>query len=106
MDPGDWSALRQNFRTNQYYAANISIDGEVVQQVGIRSRGKGSRSGEKPGLKVDMNRYVSGQEFHGRKSVILDNLTQDPRSCASRCRTRSSRRWGSPRRRSPTRGSP
>ena len=77
MDPGDWSALRQNFHTNQYYAANISIDGEVVQQVGIRSRGKGSRSGEKPGLKVDMNRYVSGQEFHGRKSVILDNLTQD-----------------------------
>ena len=78
MDPGDWSALRQNFRTNQYYAANIAIDGEVVSQVGIRSRGKGSRSGEKPGLKVDMNRYVSGQEFHGRKSVILDNLTQDP----------------------------
>jgi spore coat protein CotH len=77
MDPGDWRALRENFRTNQYYAANISIDGEVVQQVGIRSRGKGSRSGEKPGLKVDMNRYVSGQEFHGRKSVILDNLTQD-----------------------------
>jgi spore coat protein CotH len=25
-----------------------------------------------------MNRYVSGQEFHGRKSLILDNLTQDP----------------------------
>lgn len=78
MDPGDWRALRENFRTNQYYAANVSIDGEVVQQVGIRSRGKGSRSGEKPGLKVDMNRYVSGQEFHGRKSVILDNLIQDP----------------------------
>lgn len=78
MDPGDWSALRQNFRTNQYYAANISVDGEVLQQVGIRSRGKGSRSGEKPGLKVDTNRYVSGQEFHGRKSLILDNLTQDP----------------------------
>jgi spore coat protein CotH len=78
MDPSDWSALRQNFRSNQYYAANVSVDGEVVQQVGIRSRGKGSRSEEKPGLKVDMNRYVSGQEFHGRKSVILDNLTQDP----------------------------
>ena len=77
LDPGDWSALRQNFRSNQYYAANLSVDGEVVQQVGIRSRGKGSRSGEKPGLKVDMNHYVSGQEFRGRKSLILDNLTQD-----------------------------
>jgi spore coat protein CotH len=78
MDAGDWSALRQNFRTNQYYAADVTIDGETVRQVGIRSRGKGSRSGEKPGLKVDMNRYVTGQEFHGRKSVILDNLVQDP----------------------------
>ena len=44
IDPADWQALRDNFRTNQYYAANVSIDGEVVEQVGIRSRGKGSRS--------------------------------------------------------------
>jgi spore coat protein CotH len=77
MDPGDWQALRDNFRTNQYYAATISIDGEVVQQVGIRSRGFGSRSAEKPGLKVDFNRYVAGQEFHNFKSLIIDNLTQD-----------------------------
>jgi spore coat protein CotH len=77
IDPADWTALRQNFRTNQYYAANLTIDGETVQQVGIRSRGDGSRSGEKPGLKVDFNRYVAGQEFHGYKSLVLDNLTQD-----------------------------
>ena len=77
MDPADWQALRENFSTNQYYAANISLDNEVVQQVGIRSRGKGSRSGTKPGLKVDFNRYVRGQEFHGYKSIVLDNLTQD-----------------------------
>lgn len=77
MDPGDWSALRDNFRSNQYYAANLTIDGETVQQVGIRSRGAGSRSGTKPGIKVDFNRYVSGQEFHGYKSLVIDNLTQD-----------------------------
>jgi len=52
MDPNDWKALRQNYRTNDYYAANIAIDGEVVLQVGIRSRGAGSRNEEKPGLKV------------------------------------------------------
>lgn len=78
LDPADWAALRANFQTNQYYAANLTIDGEVVRQVGIRSRGAGSRSGEKPGLKVDFNKYVSGQEFHGYKSVVLDNVTQDP----------------------------
>ena len=78
LDPADWSALRANFQTNQYYAANLTVDGETVKQVGIRSRGAGSRSGEKPGLKVDFNKYVSGQEFHGYKSVVLDNVTQDP----------------------------
>jgi spore coat protein CotH len=78
MDPADWQALRDNFRSNQYYAANVSIDGEVIQQVGIRSRGKGSRSGTKPGIQVDVNKYVSGQEFHGYKSIVVDNLVQDP----------------------------
>ncbi len=78
LDPADWAALRANFQTNQYYAANFTVDGETTRQVGIRSRGLGSRSGEKPGLKVDFNKYVSGQEFHGYKSVVLDNVTQDP----------------------------
>ena len=78
LDAADWSALRANFQTNQYYSANLTIDGETIRQVGIRSRGAGSRSGEKPGLKVDFNKYVSGQEFHGYKSVVLDNVTQDP----------------------------
>lgn len=77
MDPSDWESLRANYLTNQYYAANISLDSTVVQQVGIRSRGTGSRDAVKPGLKVDFNKYVSGQEFHGYKSLVLDNLVQD-----------------------------
>jgi spore coat protein CotH len=77
MDSSDWRALRENFRSNSYYAANISLDGEVLQQVGIRSRGAGSRSGEKPGLKIDFNKYNKSQEFHGYKTMALDNLVQD-----------------------------
>src|SRR5574341_574491 len=77
MDPSDWQALRDNFRSNQYYAANLSLDGEVVQQVGIRSRGLGSRNETKPGLRLDFNRYVATQEFHGYKSAVLDNNVED-----------------------------
>lgn len=77
MDPNDWAALRQNFRSNTFYAANISLDGEVLQQVGVRSRGKGSRSGTKPGLNVDCNRFVPNQQFHGMKRLVLDNAVQD-----------------------------
>lgn len=77
LDPADWAALRADYWSNQYYAADVALDGAVVRQIGIRSRGDGSRSGQKPGLKLDFNRYVPGQEFHGYKSVVLDNGVQD-----------------------------
>jgi spore coat protein CotH len=78
LDPEAWQALRENFRENQYYAADFVLDGQKVEQVGIRSRGSGSRDPRKPGLKVDFNKYVKAQEFHGYKSLVVDNITQDP----------------------------
>jgi spore coat protein CotH len=84
LDPADWQALRNDYWSNQYYAANITLDGETLRQVGIRSRGAGSRSGQKPGLKVDFNKYVKSQEFHGYKSLVLDNGTQDPSAMRER----------------------
>jgi spore coat protein CotH len=78
MDPSDWRALRENYRENQYYAADLTIDGEILRQVGLRSRGSASRNSVKPALKVDFNKYVAGQEFHGYKTLVLDNLVQDP----------------------------
>src|SRR5712691_6689711 len=77
MDPGDWTSLQREFLSNQYYAANFSLDGEVLEQIGIRSRGKGSRNGVKPGLLLDTNKYVANQEFHGVKKLVLDNVIQD-----------------------------
>ena len=61
-----------------YYPADFVWNGQTVRNVGIRSRGRGSRNANKPGLKVDFDRYVDKQEFLGLKSLVLDNLTQDP----------------------------
>lgn len=77
LDPAAWQALRDNFLENQYYAANLTVDGVPALQVGIRSRGESSRSEEKPGLKVDFNKYVPTQEYYGYKSLVIDNLTTD-----------------------------
>ena len=44
IDPSAWQALRDNYLENQYYAANLTVDGVTGRQVGIRSRGEGSRS--------------------------------------------------------------
>ena len=73
----DWEKLKQNFRENDYYPADLVFDGQTVRNVGIRSRGLGSRSGAKPGLRVDFDRYATDQKFLGLKSIVLDNLTQD-----------------------------
>ena len=78
MDPADWAALRANFHSNQYYAANVAIDGDVLEQIGVRSRGQGSRDSTKPGVKLDFNKLARGQTFHGLKSVQVKNILQDP----------------------------
>jgi spore coat protein CotH len=78
VNSSDWLKLKENFRSNDYYPADVVYNGQTVRNTGIRSRGLGSRSDRKPGLRVDMDRYSDDQTFLGEKSFILDNLTQDP----------------------------
>jgi spore coat protein CotH len=77
IEPAAWRALRDNYLSNQYYAADLTVDGVAVRQVGVRSRGDGSRNEDKPGLKIEFDKYVPNQEYYGYKSLVVDNLTQD-----------------------------
>jgi spore coat protein CotH len=77
LNDADWAKLKAAFQENTYYPADLTWNGQTVRNVGIRSRGLGSRSSTKPGLRVDFDRYASGQQFLGLKSLVLDNLTQD-----------------------------
>ena len=92
----DWEKLKANFQENDYYPADLRWNGQTVRNVGIRSRGLGSRSGTKPGLKVDFNRYATGQTFLGLASIVLDNLTQDPSGMRERVAMRLYERMGLP----------
>jgi spore coat protein CotH len=74
----DLEQLRETYLENTYYQADIEWRGERVRSIGIRSRGTGSRNPVKLGLKIDFDRYVSGQRFRGLKELVLDNLWQDP----------------------------
>ena len=74
----DWETLKTNFLSNAYYPADFQWKTTTVRNVGIRSRGNGSRSGFKPGLRVDIDRYSSTQKFLGLKSFVLRNNVQDP----------------------------
>ena len=77
LHESDWEKLKANFQENTYYPADMTWNGITVRSVGIRSRGLGSRRAQKPGLRVDFDRYSDGQQFLGLKSFVLDNLSQD-----------------------------
>ena len=90
----DWQSLRDHFLDNTYYPCNFTWNGQVVRNIGIRSRGTGSRSGVKPGLRVDFNRYTTDQTFLGLKSFILRNNTQDPSGMRERLSMELFKRMG------------
>lgn len=77
LNSADWAKLKAAFQENTYYPADMTWNGQTVRNIGIRSRGLGSRSSAKPGLRVDFDRYSDGPHFLGLKSFVLDNLTQD-----------------------------
>src|SRR5580765_4129977 len=78
----DWDLLREHFLDNTYYPVVFHwiYRGKdiIINDVGIRSRGHGSRSPVKPNLRVDVNRYAPGQTFLGLGSFILKANNQDP----------------------------
>lgn len=74
----DWALLKEHYLENTYYPADFLWRDQMVRGVGIRSRGTGSRSGVKPGLLVDFDRYRTGQRFLGLNTLVLRNNTQDP----------------------------
>jgi hypothetical protein len=92
----DWAALQANFRDNTYYPCAFVWRGQVVRNVGIRSRGTGTRDEFKPGLRVDFDRYSTDQEFLGLKSLVLDNLLQDASGLKERLAMKLFQRLGIP----------
>lgn len=93
----DWDALRRQTRTFvdvlggadcldepfgspfTYFVGRVTIDGEVVEQVGVRKKGFiGSLSEEHPSLKISFDEVVRGQRFSGFERMTLNNVQQDP----------------------------
>lgn len=76
IHPSDWKKLQDNYLDNTYYPANFQWRDVYMENIGIRSKGRTSRRPNKPGLRVDINRFED-QEFFDLKSFLLDNSIQD-----------------------------
>ncbi len=75
--PDDWKRLKDNFLDDTYYPGDIEWGEAYFENIGVRSRGLGSRTDLKPGLKVDCDRYEDGQRCLGLRSFHLKNMIQD-----------------------------
>lgn len=82
-----WGILNQYYQELQqtgeskYLKAAITIDGNVIDSVGIRQRGKYSHTGfpgKKKPLKIDFNEFVKGNKYQGYKKLNLANFAADP----------------------------
>lgn len=74
---------RGGYGTNfEYVKADITIDGEKFENAGLRFKGNSSYrfstgSFKRP-LKIDTDRFVTGQKLHGRTKFNLSNSYLDP----------------------------
>jgi spore coat protein CotH len=73
----DLAELRAHTELNTHYPADLTWRNTKVRNVSIRSRGQGSRNPIKPGYRVEIDRYTTGQTFVGLSALILDNIWQD-----------------------------
>ena len=73
----DWVSLLQNYEADTYYGASFTWNG-ILEEVGIRQHGGGSRSGIKPNLDINFAHYSKKQTFLGLPFVNLKANNEDP----------------------------
>jgi len=62
-----------------WYKGSIEVDGQVVQQVGLRKKGfLGSIFSPAPSMRIQTDRYISGQTLGTSTSITLNNNSEDP----------------------------
>ena len=92
----DLKLLRQGYLSNTHYPADLTWRNQRVRNVAVRSRGASTRDGNKLGLTVDFDRYTLGRTFMGLRSLVLDNLLDDPSMLRDILASEVFRRMGQP----------
>ncbi|MGI9469957.1 MAG: CotH kinase family protein [Rubripirellula sp.] len=93
VDPADWDRLRHQTRSLmaslaednssgspfEYVAADVTIDGRLIENVGIRKKGfLGSLDNDRPSLKIRFDEFQDQAPFGDLDRLTLNNNKQDP----------------------------
>lgn len=96
MSPADWQTLHDKYLENTYYRCTFRWRDVVLPNVGVRSRGSGSRNPIKPALALDFSRYDSAQRLVSLKTLVMRNFAQDPSMIRERLTEKLFARMGLP----------
>ena len=84
MDEDQWQELLDNAISEEYYACDVEINGEMISNVGIRTKGNTSLSSiandpdtDRYSFKIKFDKYVDGQTCMGLDKLVLNNNFAD-----------------------------
>lgn len=84
IDEKLWNELADNAMDEEYYSANITINGETYYNVGLRAKGNTTLSQianddttDRYSFKVKFDEYIDGQTLKGLEKLALNNMMQD-----------------------------
>ena len=83
IDEDDWADLLENALSEEYYACDLVLDGDAVQNVAIRAKGNtslnqvASYGNDRYSLKLEFDHYETGKTYQGLDKLALNNLIQD-----------------------------
>jgi hypothetical protein len=65
--------------TYSYVTASLTVNGELIENIGVRYKGKSSFQywSEKPSLKVKFDEFEEGRRYAGLRRVNLDSMVGD-----------------------------
>lgn len=85
MNEDDWADILKNPKDEEYHSANITVNGNRLENIGVRTKGFSSLNSvaessdsNRYGLKIKTDEYVEGQTLHGIDMFVLNGSFSDP----------------------------
>ncbi|WP_054740867.1 CotH kinase family protein [Cellulosilyticum ruminicola] len=83
IDESKWEELKENALAEQYYPADLTVNGETYKNIGIRAKGNSSLSmvvsddtTDRYSFKIKVNEYQE-QNIYGLEKFVLNNMIGD-----------------------------
>lgn len=79
----DWDSFISTAQSEEYSVCSVVIDGETMNNVGIRGKGNTSLStvssmdSDRYSFKIEFDQYDNTKSYHGLDKLCLNNLIQD-----------------------------